>query len=236
MDDWVYRPPAGPLPVLHHDRDLVVIDKPSGLLSVPGRDPAHRDSALLRLQARFGVVYAVHRLDLDTSGVLAFATRRKAERALQQQFRERSVSKRYDAWVWGEVALDRGEITLPLSRVPGEPRSVVDARGGRRAHTRWRVVAREPGATRLALTPETGRSHQLRVHLAAIGHPIFGDRFYAPPEALRRAPRLQLHAERLEVLHPYGGHACEFVAPSPLVGDSAVDVAGDHVEGDQRGE
>jgi tRNA pseudouridine32 synthase/23S rRNA pseudouridine746 synthase len=236
VDDWVYRPPVGPLPILHHDRDLVVIDKPSGLLSVPGRDPAHRDSALSRLQARFGVVYAVHRLDLDTSGVLAFATRRKAERALQQQFRERSVSKRYDAWVWGEVEGERGEVTLPLSRVAGAPRSVVDAQGGRRAHTRWRVVARARGATRLALTPETGRSHQLRVHLAAIGHPILGDRFYAPPEALDRAPRLQLHAEWLELLHPYGGHACGFVARSPLSGGSAVDDSADHVEGDQRSE
>lgn len=235
MDDWVYRPPDGPLLVLHHDRDLVVIDKPSGLLSVPGRDPAHHDSALRRLQARFGAVYAVHRLDLDTSGVLAFATRRKAERALQQQFRDRGVRKRYDAWVWGEMADEQGEITLPLSRVAGAPRSVVDHQAGRRAHTRWRVTARAPGATRLALTPETGRSHQLRVHLAASGHPILGDRFYAPPEAKGAAPRLQLHAEWLAFRHPYGGHPCTVSAVSALVGPSAVEVSAHHVEGDQGG-
>lgn len=216
MDDgWVYRPPAGPLAVLHHDRDLLVIDKPAGLLSVPGRDPAHHDSALSRLQARFGTVYAAHRLDMDTSGVLAFATRRKAERHLHAQFRARKAAKRYDAWVWGAVEEARGEVALPLRHVPGAPRSEVHP-SGKPARTAWRVVDRAGGHTRLALYPQTGRSHQLRVHLAALGHPILGDRFYGHPAARAAAPRLLLHAEELAILHPFRGEALVLEAPSPL--------------------
>ena len=210
--DFQYEPPTEPwLTIVHQDRDLVVIDKPSGLLSVPGR--VHRDSTLSRIADKIAHAYAVHRLDMDTSGLLIVATRRSAERALKQQFRERLIDKRYAAVVWGQVADDSGEIGLPLRRVPGQPPvSVVDHATGRHALTRFVVVARAKDRTMLRLSPVTGRSHQLRVHLAALGHPIVGDRFYGgstPSES-----RLHLHATYLGFSHPYSG--------APLSIESAV--------------
>lgn len=216
MSDWSYDPPPGPLVVLHEDRDCVVIDKPSGLLSVPGRDPAHGDSALSRVRARWPGAHDVHRLDLDTSGLLLFATRRKAERALKAAFRERAVNKRYAARVAGEVGPDEGVIDLPLRRETGRPRSVVDAEAGRPARTRFRVLRRDETGTLLDLFPETGRSHQLRVHLAALGHPILGDRFYAPPDVCAAAPRLLLHAAALTFPHPFHGTPLTVEAPPPF--------------------
>jgi tRNA pseudouridine32 synthase/23S rRNA pseudouridine746 synthase len=201
---------------LHEDRDCVVIDKPSGLLSVPGRDPAHADSVLSRVRARWPGAHDVHRLDLDTSGLLVFATRRKAERALKAAFRERLVQKCYVARVYGVVAEDEGRIDLALRRETGRPRSVVDAEHGRPARTRFRVVRRDTTSTLLDLFPETGRSHQLRVHLLAIGHPILGDRFYAPPEAVSAAPRLLLHAAALTFPHPFHGTPLTIEAPPPF--------------------
>ena len=208
-----YSPPTGPLRIVHEDRDMAVVDKPSGLLSVPGR--VHADSVLSRLQERYPHVYAVHRLDMDTSGLLVVALRRKAERELQRQFRERLVGKAYLAVVRGVVAEGEGEIHLPLSRVPGQPpRSVVDHAAGRSALTRYRVLERLGERTRLALMPRTGRSHQLRVHLYAIGHPIVGDRFYGPPTA--PGQRLMLHAHTLSFLHPYDGRQILLEAVPPF--------------------
>lgn len=214
-DSWTYRPPPGPLTVLHHDRDTLAIAKPTRLLSVPGRGPQLQDCALTRASAQFGTLYPVHRLDLDTSGVLLFATRRKAERELFRQFRERLVDKVYLARVHGPVASDSGTIDLPLRRLDGVPRSEVCPDHGRAARTRYRVVVRTPTHTDLELTPETGRSHQLRVHLLAIGHPILGDRFYAPPEVVAAAPRLMLHARDLSVDHPFTGTRLHLRAPAP---------------------
>ena len=213
---WTYSPPPGDLTVIHHDRDLFVVDKPSGLLSVPGRDPAHRDSATSRAEHQAGQrLFAVHRLDMDTSGLLVFATRRKAERELFRQFRERLVTKRYLAWVSGNVAEDEGLIDHPLSREQGRPRSHVDV-NGRAARTRYAVLQRADGATCLALQPETGRSHQLRVHCLALGHAILGDRFYASAEVVAAAPRLLLHAERLSLLHPWSGEPLTLVSSCPF--------------------
>ena len=213
---WIYSPPQGDLPVVHHDRDLFVVDKPSGLLSVPGRDPAHHDSALERAEKQSGQrLFAVHRLDMDTSGLLVFATRRKAERELFRQFRERLVTKRYLAWVAGNVAENEGVIDHPLSREQGRPRSHVDA-NGRAARTRYVRLKRRDGASCLALHPETGRSHQLRVHCLALGHPILGDRFYAPSEVVAASPRLLLHAERLSLLHPWSGEPLALSSPCPF--------------------
>lgn len=212
MDTWTYSPPPGPLVVVNDDRDLVVVDKPSGLLSVPGRDPAHADSALSRVMARFPTARQVHRLDLDTSGLLAFALRKKALVAMMAAFRERRVAKRYVARVHGRVGPDEGLIDLPLSREPGRPRSVVDHEAGRPSRTRFRVVSRDADSTLLDLFPETGRSHQLRVHLLALGHPILGDRFYAPPPVRAMAPRLLLHAAELTLPHPYSGEPLRLVA------------------------
>ncbi len=213
-DDFAYTPPTEPwLTVVHEDRDMVVIDKPSGLLSVPGR--VHADSALSRVAGDERRAYAVHRLDMDTSGLLVIALRRKAERALQQQFRERSVDKRYTAVVCGVVPDDAGEIDLPLSRLSTHPpRSVVDCAAGRPARTMYRVLTRQSDRTVLLLTPKTGRSHQLRVHLAHLGHPIVGDRFYGGLQHPNQ--RLHLHAQRLSVDHPFDGRRMHFESPVPF--------------------
>lgn len=224
MSDWSYHPPTDHLVVLHADRDLVVIDKPAGLLSVAGRGPGFEDCAARRvaewLAARPGAAQggplAAHRLDLDTSGVLVFALRRKAEAELHRQFRERLVEKVYVARVAGHPVQDEGLIDLALSLEEGAPRSRLDP-AGRPARTRWKVVSRDDdGTARVELSPETGRPHQLRLHLLALGHPILGDRFYAPPEVQARAPRLLLHARSLRLHHPYSGEAVGFEAAVPF--------------------
>lgn len=216
MEPLRYDPPAAPLVVLHHDRDLLVIDKPAGLLSVPGRDPAHHDSALTRAQALDARALAVHRLDLWTSGVLVFALRRKAEAHLRAQFAGRTVEKHYEALVWGCPAEAAGRIDLALAADPrSPPLQRVDA-AGKPAITHWRVLDVGPVGARVALRPETGRSHQLRVHLAALGHPILGDPFYAHPAALAAAPRLCLHAVRIGLVHPFTGSPLVLAAPCPF--------------------
>ena len=202
--------------VLHEDRDCVVVDKPSGLLSVPGRDPAHAESVLSRARARWPGALDVHRLDLDTSGLLVLATRRKAERSLKAAFRERKVHKRYIARVMGRVADPEGCIDLPLRRETGRPRSVVDMEAGRAARTRFRVLGWDRASTLVELFPETGRSHQLRVHMAAIGHPILGDRFYAPTSGVEAASRLLLHATEIRFPQPFHGTPVHVTADPPF--------------------
>jgi tRNA pseudouridine32 synthase/23S rRNA pseudouridine746 synthase len=195
--------PAPAPAVLYQDRDVLAVDKPAGVLSVAGRGPEKADCAQARMQALFPTLYAAHRLDMATSGVLLFALRRNAERELHRQFRERIVEKQYVARVAGHVADDEGLIDLPLLATEAEGRSRVDPRG-KAASTRFEVTAREPGGTSLLrLFPRTGRSHQLRVHLAHIGHPIVGDTFYAPPEVAAMGGRLQLHACELRFLQPW---------------------------------
>lgn len=212
-----YTPPTEPwLVVLHEDRDLVVLDKPSGLLSVPGRQPGWEDSAQTRARQRWSRATAVHRLDMDTSGLLVLSLRKKAERALVAQFRERQVRKTYMARVWGQPP-DEGTVDLPLSRVGGiPPRNEVDTSQGKPALTRYRVLERQEGSALVELRPATGRSHQLRVHMLALGHPILGDRIYAHAEALVAAPRLLLHAWRMELHHPWSGAPLSFEAPLPF--------------------
>jgi tRNA pseudouridine32 synthase/23S rRNA pseudouridine746 synthase len=215
MDDWRYSPPDGPLRVIYDDRDLVAVDKPSGLLSIPGRGEELVDSALQRVILRWPTAQAVHRLDLDTSGLLVFATRGKAARSLMAQLRERAVQKRYVAWVDGELREAQGLIDLPLSREAGRPRSFVDPEAGRPSRTRYAVAARAPGRTLLDLWPETGRSHQLRVHLMSLGHVILGDRFYGDARVAAAAPRLMLHAQSLRLAHPFSGAPLQLEAPPP---------------------
>jgi tRNA pseudouridine32 synthase/23S rRNA pseudouridine746 synthase len=166
-----------------------------------------------RLRADFPGVLLVHRLDLETSGAMVFARTRLAQRHLGWQFERRQVVKTYVARVAGQIAGDAGRVELPLlCDWPNRPKQMVDPRG-RPAVTDWRVLAREPGATRLELRPLTGRSHQLRVHLAALGHPILGDPLYGDPAS---AGRLQLHAARIAFRHPDGGAGVEFAAEPPF--------------------
>ncbi|MCE9576168.1 MAG: RluA family pseudouridine synthase [Deltaproteobacteria bacterium] len=210
--------PADAPRILHEDAWLVVVDKPCGLLSVPGRSGALRDSVLTRLRARLQAdgPMIVHRLDLDTSGVMLVAKDAATHAALQQQFARRTIAKRYVAILEREVRGEHGTIDLAL-RVDLEdrPRQIVDAIHGKAAHTGWRVLARAGGRTRIELTPHTGRTHQLRVHAAhpqGLAAPIVGDRLYGTVSA----ERLMLHAEALAFAHPHTGGTIAITVPAPF--------------------
>lgn len=204
MDD-LYSPPDDPLQILHEDHEVLVVDKPSGLLSVPGKGAHLSDCLLSRVQAAFPTALLVHRLDRDTSGVMIFALSQHAQRHLGLQFEKRQVKKTYVARVWGEVTPKEGLIDLPLIvDWPNRPKQMVDHENGKQAVTEWRVVRKNRDETRVRLMPKTGRSHQLRVHMKEIGHPILGDPFYSDGPA-RDFPRLMLHSETLQFRHPDGG-------------------------------
>ncbi len=211
-----YAPPDGPLDILHDDHEILVVQKPSGLLSVPGRGEHLADCLLSRVQAVFPQALLVHRLDRDTSGVMIFAQTPHAQRHLGLQFEKRKTKKTYVARVWGQPAEDEGIVNLPLIvDWPNRPRQMVDHENGREAITHWKVLRREGNEARVRLTPETGRSHQLRVHMLELGHPILGDPFYATGEA-RKAERLMLHAESLRLRHPDGGKGVTFNVAAPF--------------------
>ncbi len=199
------------------DERLVVFDKPSGLLSVPGIGPEKADCLVARAQIRWPGCRIVHRLDRDTSGLIVLARDAEAHRFLSIEFQERRVGKRYVAVVAGGPAADAGEIDLPIRKdLEDPPRQRICHEHGRPALTRWRVRERAADRTRLELRPHTGRSHQLRLHLKVIGHPILGDDLYAPPEVRAMAPRLLLHAEGLEFTHPEGGRRMSLEVPAPF--------------------
>lgn len=203
--------------VVHDDARLLVLDKPSGLPSVPGRGPDKQDCLLHRVQETRPQALVVHRLDWATSGLIVLALDPPAQRELSRQFAERLVTKQYAAVVTGVVAADTGSIDLPLRKdFEHPPRHCVDPIHGRPAHTEWRVVERFADRTRLELTPLTGRSHQLRVHLATMGHPIVGDALYADEATAAQAPRLLLHATGLTLNHPDDGRRLEFSSVCPF--------------------
>lgn len=202
---------------LYSDAALLVFDKPSGLLAVPGRGPDKADCLAARAQARWPDALTVHRLDRDTSGLIVMARGADVHRRLSQAFAAREVSKRYIAVVAGCVEADTGTISLPLiADWPNRPLQKVDHESGKPSMTHWRVLGRDANTTRLELEPVTGRSHQLRVHLQAIGHPIVGDALYAPPEVQRAATRLLLHASRLEFTHPVSSEVMAFSCAAPF--------------------
>ncbi|MDZ7279519.1 bifunctional tRNA pseudouridine(32) synthase/23S rRNA pseudouridine(746) synthase RluA [Pantoea eucrina] len=212
-----YNPPREPwLHILYQDAHIMVVNKPSGLLSVPGRLEEHKDSVMTRIQRDFPQAESVHRLDMATSGVIVVALNKAAERELKRQFREREPSKVYVARVWGHPAAAEGVIDLPLiCDWPNRPKQMVSFEHGKPAQTEYQVQEQEAGnSARVLLKPITGRSHQLRVHLLALGHPILGDNFYAPEEARLLAPRLQLHAESLTLTHPAFGNSMTFRQPA----------------------
>jgi len=213
----VYNPPLEPyVSIIHRDEDIMVLDKPSGLLSVPGRHPALSDSLATRVQKQFPKALMINRLDKDTSGLVLMSLNRKAHAAIAAQFEARTTEKRYIAEVWGRVEQDEGLIDLPLAIDPdNKPRHRVDFDNGKPAQTRWQVLERHENSTRMQLFPLTGRTHQLRVHMKALGHVILGDEFYAEGEALGAADRLLLHAEEVAFQHPDGRHV-KFTAPCPF--------------------
>ena len=211
-----YAPPQEPLKVLHEDHEIVVIDKPAGLLSVPGKGAHLADCLLTRVQEVFPMALLVHRLDRDTSGVMVFALSPHAQRHLGLQFEKRQVKKTYVARVWGRLEPKKGTIDLPLIvDWPNRPKQMVCHETGRQAVTDWRVQRYGENETRVRLMPKTGRSHQLRVHMLALGHPILGDPFYADGAA-RDFPRLMLHSEELRLRHPDGGAGMTFRAKAPF--------------------
>jgi tRNA pseudouridine32 synthase/23S rRNA pseudouridine746 synthase len=210
---------------LHLDAHLMVVDKPAGLLAVPGRGADKQDCLAGRLQVRWPGTLTVHRLDMGTSGLMVFARDAVTQAALGLAFAQRRVSKHYEAVVNGiPVQADRdadgwSRIDLPLAADwPRRPLQKVCHAQGKPSATLWRTVGPEPalGGTRLELQPLTGRTHQLRVHLQAIGHVILGDGLYAQGDALARAPRLLLHARTLAFTHPVTGATLRFDGPPPF--------------------
>ena len=214
MRPFIYTPPSfTSLPILHQDDDLLVLTKPSGLLTVPGKAEEHYDCLESRVQQKFPKARIVHRLDMDTSGIIVMALNANAHRHLGLQFEKRLTKKTYIARVWGVITGDEGEVDLPLCcDWPNRPKQMVDHKLGRKALTKWRVLNREDKITRVELTPVTGRSHQLRIHMLELGHPILGDNLYAHEQAYQAADRLQLHSYSLEFRHPTGGKYYTFVS------------------------
>lgn len=211
-----YNPPQEPwLDLVYRDDYIAVVNKPSGLLSVPGNQPQYYDSAMSRVKEKYGFCEPAHRLDMATSGILLFALSKAADRELKRQFREREPKKYYQALVWGHVEQEHGVVELPLiCDWENRPRQKICFERGKRAVTFYDVLQRYPNnTTRVKLTPITGRSHQLRLHMLALGHPILGDKFYAHPQAKALSPRLCLHAESLQIQHPITGETMVFTVP-----------------------
>ncbi len=196
---------------------LLILDKPSGLLTVPGKDPKHADCLIRRANLVFPTAKIVHRLDMATSGVICLALNKEAHRNLSMQFQERHTAKEYIAIVEGYLEPKQGSVDLPLiCDWPNRPKQMVDMENGKPSLTHYQVLSTLNNASRVQLTPVTGRSHQLRVHMLSLGHVILGDRLYAHPEAKARAQRLQLHAHWLTIAHPSTGESLTFTAPCPF--------------------
>lgn len=205
-----------PLIELYVDEDIILVDKPAYLLSVPGRGPENRDSAQYRLSQKYDEVHVVHRLDLDTSGLMLFARNTTAQRRMNRAFAERRVEKAYVAELFGQLAPAEGVITFPIAPDwERRPRQKICAEEGKGSITRYHVLEYDPvrNISRVKLEPITGRSHQLRIHTQHIGHPIVGCDLYAPEEVLAMSPRLQLHAYYLGFNHPTTGLWQDYYAP-----------------------
>ena len=217
-----YDPPQNPLNILYQDDDLLVLSKPADLLSVPGRGPDLQDSLELRARAEFPEALLVHRLDMDTSGIFLMARNKAAQKALGLQFEKRETKKAYIALIHGMPEDDEGVVDLPLRcDWDNRPRQMVCYEHGKPSQTKWRVLERCDGFSRVLLQPITGRSHQLRVHMEALekdkgGHAILGDPFYGEESSRNARDRLMLHAERLEITHPVNGKKIKFTDPAPF--------------------
>lgn len=215
-----YQPPADAgLDIIYQDEALLILEKPSGLLSVPGRGEEKQDSLALRVQARIPDAMIVHRLDMATSGIMVMARGRDMHRTLNRRFQQREIGKRYIAIVDGRPDPPSGTIRLPLiTDWPNRPRQKVDHDIGKPSITHYRLLSYQPEnhCSRVELIPETGRSHQLRVHMLAIGHVIVGDSLYATPECRQQSPRLLLHACELSLRHPLSGAPMRFQSEPPF--------------------
>lgn len=205
------------LDVLFKNDRILAVNKPPGLLSVPGLGPQNQDCIASRAAALFPGAMIVHRLDSETSGVMVLALDPDTHRRLSMQFEKRRTEKAYVAIVQGQPDGDEGEIDLPIRKdIDNRPMSIVDRVHGKPSVTRWRVIEHLGDRTRLELTPVTGRTHQLRLHLSAVGHPILGDSLYAPAAVRFLAPRLLLHARLLMVTDPGTQERLTFESPVPF--------------------
>ena len=211
-----YTPPVDPyLQIIHRDEELVILDKPAGLLSVPGRQPQHADSVQRRVQRILPQARIVHRLDMATSGLMVMALNADSHRHLSSQFEKRKTKKRYLARVEGRIEAENGSVDLPMRcDWPNRPKQMIDKEQGKSALTHYRTLERNSNDTLVSLEPFTGRSHQLRLHMLAIGHPILGDRLYGDPD---RAQRLMLHAETLAFFHPRDESWISFSSPCSFI-------------------
>lgn len=213
-----YQPPVFPwLSILWRDDDYVVLDKPAGLLTVPGKAPEHQDSLEKRVQTVLPTARIVHRLDMATSGIVVMALNKEAHGRLGQQFEQRRVEKQYKARIWGVLLQSEGMVDLPLRcDWPNRPRQMVCYTHGKSAQTRYKRLASSTHCTDVLLYPITGRSHQLRVHMLALGHPILGDRLYGTAESQQAAARLLLHAESIAFTHPRSQVRIHINCPAPF--------------------
>ena len=217
MQIFSYQPPSIPwLDIRYLDRDIIVINKPSGLLSNPGIAEYTHDCALTRLQQRYKDCILVHRLDCATSGIMVFARNKKAESSLKTQFQDRQTQKTYIAEVDGIFKQLSGVIDLSIAADKLNPPKQVVSELGKSAVTYYKVLHQKVHSTLVELKPITGRTHQLRVHMLAIGLPILGDDFYANEQVINAAKRLQLHAQSLSFTHPYSGKAMQFNSAHPF--------------------
>ena len=216
--EFIYDPPKWPLlDIVYQDDDVLLLAKPAGLLSVPGKSEALGDCLASRVQDRFPLATPVHRLDMDTSGLLLMGKHQEAHRYLSIGFQRRLVHKTYIALLFGHLRLPQGVVDEPLiCDWPNRPRQKIDHETGKSSQTNWRVLGFEGDHTRVELSPLTGRTHQLRVHMASVGHPILGDRLYAHPRARDSASRLMLHAHGLSFRHPKDGERVYFTSPCPF--------------------
>lgn len=215
---FTYNPPSFPyLHIIHADDDILVLDKPSGLLSVPGRAEDHKECLESRVQEFYPEARIIHRLDMATSGLIIMALNAPSHRNLGLQFERRHIGKSYIAKVWGNTDADHGNIDLPLiCDWPNRPMQKVDHESGKPSQTSWKVLTREGRHSIVELIPKTGRTHQLRVHMLSLGHPILGDELYAHDEAFQASDRLLLHAHTLSIHHPSNGEKMSFTAPCPF--------------------
>lgn len=199
-----YNPPTDPyLDVVFQDDDILVLNKQAGLLSVPGKGEHLTDCLENRAKNAFAGALTVHRLDMDTSGLIVMGLNKFSHRHLSLQFQNRNVDKEYIALVYGQVKKQSGEIDLPLiCDWPNRPKQMVDHKNGKPSITKWQVLEQYYDRALLLLTPVTGRSHQLRVHMKELGHPIIGDRFYASSDIVKMSRRLCLHSRKIRVMHP----------------------------------
>jgi tRNA pseudouridine32 synthase / 23S rRNA pseudouridine746 synthase len=206
-----YNPPKTSLDILFEDEFLLIVNKPSGLLSVPGRGEDKQDCLISRVKMQYPDALIVHRLDMSTSGLMVIARGKEMESLLSILFQQKKVGKKYIAILDGRVEPRSGEVNLPLlTDWPNRPKQKVDFKLGKKSQTEYTVISYENNTSRIELRPLTGRTHQLRVHMQSLGHAILGDKLYANVDTIKKSSRLLLHAKYLSFKHPISDENIKF--------------------------